>query len=106
MALAVLFELVRNKEVEPFGDDSVQCFVVDGPAEAAHSVVGKAVIVDKIEVAVVEDCTQVAESILKCQQLKHRNHLLVEDYVMCVCIDIAYLSHFNIWDWFGFYHCH
>ena len=96
MALAALFELVRNKEVEPFGDNSVQCFVEDGPAEVAHSVVGKAVIVDKIEVAVVEDCAQVAASILKCQQLKHLTHLLVEDYFMCVCIDIAYLGHFNI----------
>ena len=96
MALAVLFEVVRNKGVEPFVDNSVQYFVEDDPAEVAHSVVGEAVMVDKTEVAVAEDCTQVAECILKCQKLKHLYHVPVEDCFMCVCRNIAYLSHFDI----------
>ena len=75
MALAVLSELVRNKGVVPFGDNFVQYYAEDGPAEVAHSVVGEAVMVDKIEIAVVEDCMQAAESILKCQKPKHLYYL-------------------------------
>ena len=85
MALAALFELVRNKGVVPFGKKTQvvgsslalavgdSSAAEDGPAEVAHSVVGEAVMVDQIAplVAVAGDCIETFEGILKCQKLKH-----------------------------------
>ena len=81
----MLFELLRNKGAVPFGE-GIQVVenslalavgdssaVEDGPAEVAHSVVGEAVMVDKIAplVAPAANCIETFEGILKCQKLKN-----------------------------------
>ena len=98
MTLAVSLEIVQNKEVVPFGKGVVgnslpldvgDCSAAkDGPAEVALSVVGEAVMVDKIApvAALARDSIETSEGILKYQKLKHLNHLQVEDYFICTCM--------------------